>query len=190
MALRAFAILLFVCLTLTSASPVAGQVADVVASAREASTAGRRPEALAALEARLADTPRDVDARLLYGLILSWEGRYDEARHELRAVLVQAPAYTDARVALMNVAWWSGQSSEARDTADTILAQDPGNRQARDVRDRLNAASLPWLAGLSYANDTFSDDRDPWTRSPPRYKIDFPRIGHLPRQRGQALRDR
>jgi YaiO family outer membrane protein len=159
---RRFIVLLFLCLSLTPAAPVAGQVADVVASARESVTAGRRTEALATLESHLADTPRDVDARLLYGLILSWEGRYEDARRELRQVLVQTPAYTDARVALLNVAWWSGQTSEARDAADTILGQDPGNRHARDVRDQLDAASRPWLAGVSYANDSFSDGRDVW----------------------------
>lgn len=140
----------------------AAQVPDVVASARDAATAGRRPEALATLESHLAETPRDVDARLVYGLILSWEGRYEDARRELRRVLAQAPAYTDARVALMNVAWWSGDTSEARDTADTILSQDPGNRLARDVRDRLDAASRPWWAGFSYTNDSFSDNRGSW----------------------------
>lgn len=149
-------------LTLVPGARVGAQVVDVVASAREAATTGRRPEAIAALESHLAQRPRDVDARLLYGVILSWEGRYEEARRELQAVLAQAPAYAEARVALMNTAWWSGQSSEARDAADTILSQDPGNQGARDIRDRLDAASHRWRAGFSYGNDSFSDKRDAW----------------------------
>jgi YaiO family outer membrane protein len=165
MKLRAFPVLLFFYVTLAPAARVAAQTVDVVRSAREAATAGQRPEALAALQSHLAKTPRDVDARLLYGLILSWEGRYDEARRELQAVLAQAPAYADARVALMNVESWSGHSSQARDAADTILSRDPGNRQARDVRDRLDATGRPWWAGFSYANDSFSDNRDPWHES-------------------------
>lgn len=159
---RAFLVLCLLSLILVPATRAAGQAVNVVTSAREAATSGRRPEALATLESRLAETPRDVDARLLYGLILSWEGRYDEARRELRQVLAQAPAYTDARVALMNVEWWSGRPNDARDAADGILSQDPGNREARDVRDRLDAATRPWSAGSSYSHDSFSDDRQGW----------------------------
>jgi YaiO family outer membrane protein len=153
---------------------------DILVSARQAATSGRRPEALNALSAHLVTSPRDVDARLLYGLVLSWEGRYDEARQQLRQVLEQTPAYTDARIALMNVDWWSGRVDAARDAADSILARDPGNTQARFVRERLEAAAHPWWAGASYANDTFSDDRDAWhesafsvTRQTPRGSLIF-----------------
>jgi YaiO family outer membrane protein len=153
--------LLLLCLIL-SPGAAAAQVQDVLGSAREAATSGRRAEALAALEHHLATVPRDVDARLLYGTILSWEGRYEEARGELVKVLAQAPAYADARVALMNVAWWSGDVRAAREAVNTILADDPGNQRAREVRDRLDAASRPWSAGLGYASDSFSDSREAW----------------------------
>jgi thioredoxin-like negative regulator of GroEL len=86
---------------------------DVLAKARQAATSGHRADALRILEDRLAAAPRDVDARLLYGLVLSWEGRYDDARPVLQDVLAQAPRYADARVALMNVEYWSGRSSQA-----------------------------------------------------------------------------
>ena len=138
-------ILLLSALVLIVPAPVAAQD-DVLVKAREAATSGRRADALAMLEAHLERTPRDVDARLLYGLVLSWEGRYDEARPVLQQVLAQAPAYTDARVALMNVEYWSGHSREARELADQILADNPGNVTARAVRDRLAAANRPWLA--------------------------------------------
>jgi len=128
---------------------------DILTSARESAGAGRRPEALAALESHLTAVPRDVDARLLYGLILSWEGRYGEARHELQQVLAQTPGYTDARVALMNVEWWAEDTSAAGVAADAILAQDPGNQSARHVRDQLDAASRPWWVGITYGNDSF-----------------------------------
>ena len=143
-------------------TPSAAQSGDVLASARTAAASGRRPEAIAALTTHLEATPRDVDARLLYGLVLSWQGRYDEARQQLRQVLAQAPGYEDARVALMNVDWWSGRAADARTAADGILARDPGNQQARFVRERLEAASQPWSAGVIYSNDTFGDGRDAW----------------------------
>jgi YaiO family outer membrane protein len=152
---------LLVALLLIVPARAAGQD-DVLVRAREAATSGRRAEALAMLEAHLDRTPRDVDARLLYGLVLSWEGRYDEARPVLQQVLAQAPAYMDARVALMNVEYWSGNSTEAREQADHILADSPGNVTARAVRDRLAAANRPWLATTTYYFDTFDDDRGDW----------------------------
>jgi YaiO family outer membrane protein len=133
---------------------------DVLAKARQAATSGHRADALHILEERLAAAPRDVDARLLYGLVLSWEGRYDDARPVLQQVLAQAPGYSDARVALMNVEYWSGRSSEARELADAILVTDPGNAQARVVRERLTLR--PWEAGASYAVDSFDDGTGSW----------------------------
>ncbi len=141
--------------------PALAQAEDVVAAARTTAET-RRPEALAALEMHLSVHERDVDARLLYGLILSWEARYDESRRELQTVLAQAPDYRDARMALMNVEWWSGHLDEARAAADTILADDPGNQPARDVRAQADAATRPWSAGISYSHDAFSDGRAPW----------------------------
>jgi YaiO family outer membrane protein len=177
---RTVASFVFFCLSLAHAPRAAAQGGDVLASARDEATSGRRPAALARLSLHLESSPRDVDARLLYGAILSWEGRYDEARRELRQVLEQSPSYRDARIALMNVEWWSGNSNEARDAADAILAQDPGNQHAREVRDRLDAASHPWWAGVSYSNDTFNGSREAWheysasiTRLTPRGSVIF-----------------
>ena len=148
-------------LILVMSLPAAAQD-DVLTKAREAATSGRRGDAVNMLEAHLAETPRDVDARLLLGLVLSWDGRYDDARPVLQQVLAQAPAYTDARVALMNVEYWSGHSTEAREQANQILSGDPGNVTARAVRDRLEAAARRWWASTNYSVDSFSDDRDPW----------------------------
>jgi YaiO family outer membrane protein len=150
-----------VAFTVIAPAHVAGQD-DVLVRAREAATSGRRAEALTMLEVRLAQAPRDVDARLLYGLVLSWEGRYDDARPALEQVLEQTPGYTDARVALMNVEYWAGRSETARELADQILSNEPGNAQARAVRERLAAAARPWEADTSYSFDSFSDDRDAW----------------------------
>lgn len=135
---------------------------DILKQARAAATSGRREEALSMLEAHLGDAPRDVDARLLYGLVLSWEGRYDDARPVLQQVLTQAPTYIDARVALMNVEYWSGHSAEALEQADRILTGQPGNVTARAIRDRIEAANRPWWASTTYTLDAFDDGTDPW----------------------------
>jgi YaiO family outer membrane protein len=135
---------------------------DVVARARAANSSGQRPQALQMLQSHLSTTPRDVDARLVYGLMLSWDGRYDEARAEFQQVLLQTPEYKDAKVALMNVAWWSGRTSEAGDLAAQILDRDPGDPQARLVRQRLESRTRPWRMSTAYSVDSFGDDSSPW----------------------------
>lgn len=135
---------------------------DVIARARATDSSGQRPQALALLQGHLSSTPRDVDARLVYGLMLSWDGRYDEARAELQRVLMQTPEYTDAKVALMNVEWWSGRTAQASDLAAQILARDPGDPQARLMRQRLDARTRPWNVSTWYSHDTFTDGGSPW----------------------------
>ena len=101
-----------------AAEVVSAQPADILLSARDAATSGHRDRALTDLETYLRTSPRDVDARLLYGLVLSWEGRYADAKRELLRVLDQTPNYNDARVALANIAWWNGDYTELKRIAD------------------------------------------------------------------------
>ena len=66
-----------------------------------------RPEAIAMLKEHLREHASDVDARVLYGLVLSWEGHYGEAREQLQRVLSTHPDYDDALRALINLELWS-----------------------------------------------------------------------------------
>jgi len=135
---------------------------NVIARARAVDSSGQRPQALTILANHLSSTPRDVDARLVYGLMLSWDKRYDEARAELQQVLTQTPEYKDARVALMNVEWWSGRTPQARDLAAQILTRDPGDPQARLMQQRLDARTRPWSVKTGYSVDAFNDGADSW----------------------------
>jgi YaiO family outer membrane protein len=146
-----------ICLARTAAAQ-----GDVITSARTMYSSGRHPQALATLQGHLSGAPRDVDARLVYGLMLSWEGRYDEARAELQQVLMQTPEYKDARVALMNVEWWSGRTAQAHDLASQILTRDPGDPQARLMQQRLDARTRPWSVKTGYSVDAFNDGADSW----------------------------
>jgi len=134
----------------------------VITTARAMYSSGQHSQALATLQGHLSGTPRDVDARLVYGLMLSWDGRYDEARTELQQVLMQTPEYKDARVALMNVEWWSGRTAQARDLAAQILTRDPGDPYARLMQQRLDARTRPWSVKTGYSLDSFNDGADPW----------------------------
>ena len=138
---------------------------DVIGRARAAAADGRRADGIALLESHLQSAPRDADARLVYGLILSWDGQYDRARAALRDVLAQAPDYLDARVALMNVEFWSGRTSEAREQVKAVLSKDAGNAQARLVQQRLDARTRPWTAGVSMTTDSFDDAMESWVET-------------------------
>jgi YaiO family outer membrane protein len=106
---------------------MAQQQDDVVVRARYLATHQKRGEALELLSSQLRGHPSDVDARLLYGLILSWEGRYDEARAALHAVLESHPDYTDAIVAAINVEMWDGHPERAAELALDGHRRQPTN---------------------------------------------------------------
>lgn len=107
------------------ATASAGAQGDIRAEARTIAIAGHRAQAVEMLERHLTDSPRDADARLLLGVVLSWDGKYEDADRELRRVLEQSPTYNDARVALANVAWWTGRYDVLRELAATGRLQRP-----------------------------------------------------------------
>ncbi len=100
---------------------------DIVAHARDLATSGHRAEALGLLKDRLAQSPDDTDARVLYGVVLSWEGRYDESRQQLQQVLGKRPGHGDALPALINVELWSDHPDRAAQLADDALKQHPND---------------------------------------------------------------
>jgi YaiO family outer membrane protein len=95
---------------------------------------------MAMLTRRLEERPSDSDARVLLGVVLSWEGRYDEARKHLKQVVAERPGHGDAVPALINVELWSGRADEAERLAAEALRPDPLNSglllaRARALRD-------------------------------------------------------
>ncbi len=105
--------------------PTKPEPEDVVPTARKLATTGHRPEALQMLDQRLAENRNDSDARVLRGVILSWEGRYDEARRDLEMVLAQHRDHGDALPALMNVEMWSDHPDHAEELARDALRRHP-----------------------------------------------------------------
>lgn len=118
------------------------------------------------LEARLAAEPSDDDARLLHGLVLSWDGRYDEARQDLAAVVARHPDYRDAVSALIRVEARSGHTAQAE-----ALVRESARRNPRDAaiyREQLqrdSEAPSSWIAALDQTVEWFSDGRTPWSES-------------------------
>ena len=100
---------------------------DVVVQARELAYSGKQhhDQALALLKQHLDQEPDDSEARVLYGIVLSWQGRYDESRTQLNQVLAANPTHGDALPALINVEFWSGHPESAETLARTGLARQP-----------------------------------------------------------------
>jgi YaiO family outer membrane protein len=113
---------------------------DLLTHARTLATSHYREEALDLLAARLGEHPTDVDARLLYGLILSWEGRWDDAREALKQAVAQTPGYADAVMALANVEIWSGHPDAADGVTSKYLEEKPGDIGVLLVRARARRA--------------------------------------------------
>jgi hypothetical protein len=150
-------------LTLFCGSALLAPVDDVLALARQLASGNRRSESLALLEKRLEQTPGDVDARLLYGLVLSWERRFDDARRQLTAVLAAAPGYADARYALGNVELWSGHPDRAESLAREGPGRDPNDNRllllrARALRDQRRDAEAVAEARQVLAREPANQD--------------------------------
>jgi YaiO family outer membrane protein len=100
---------------------------DPLARARELAASGDRTAALQLLEQRLVVAPDDVDARVLYGTILSWQGDDDGARRALQAALQSRPSMPDAVVALARVELLSGHPSRSERLSGEALQTAPDN---------------------------------------------------------------
>ncbi len=106
------------------------------------------------LRKHLEEHPRDIDARLLLGAILSWEGAYEEARVELTGVLESSPDYSDAIRALINVEFWDDHPERAEALAREAYLRHPDNvdyplAEAKALRKlNRNADATTLLEGL------------------------------------------
>ena len=102
---------------------------NVLGRARALATNHMRPEAIAMLKEHLREHATDVDARVLYGLVLSWEGHYDEAREQLKRVLATHPDYDDALRALINLELWSEHPERVEKLTAIALRSRPDDPQ-------------------------------------------------------------
>jgi len=108
--------------------PAQGEAAatgDVVSRARAMALGGQRDAAIALLRAHLVEDPDDSDARVLLGIVLSWQGDYPAARHELEQVLAKRSDHGDALPALIRVELWSNEALRAEELARNALLRHP-----------------------------------------------------------------
>jgi YaiO family outer membrane protein len=95
----------------------------VIDRAIELEKTGNGAAALALLENHLAQAPTDNEARIRYGIILSWEKRRDDARKQLELVLATSPDNYDALTALINVELWTDHPIRAEELAKRALVK-------------------------------------------------------------------
>jgi YaiO family outer membrane protein len=110
---------------------------DLYARAVKERLAGDNSNALADLEALLANQPDDVDARLQLGFALRAAGRTADAEAAFREVLRRAPDYKDARVALAGILWARGDVAGARATLGADIIATPGDPETRALVAKL-----------------------------------------------------
>lgn len=150
---------------------------EAVQQARTLAFSGKqnRPQALALLKDHLAVKPDDVDARVFYGIVLSWDGQYDLSRAQLSEVLAGHPTYGDAISALINVELWSDRPEHAVQLARDAAAQDPKNaalliQEARGLRDmnrgKQSIAVLDQVLTLEPNNQEAKNLRRRWSDTP------------------------
>ena len=113
---------IYLCLLLSS-----GNAEPVFKRARDLAISGKRNEALQLLKTHLQEYPDDGDARVIYGIVLSWEGKYDESRKQLNQLLSKNPTNGDALPALINVELWSDHPDRAAALAAQGLQDNPNN---------------------------------------------------------------
>ena len=99
-------VFVFILLLTTAGS---AQVENILARGRALFGQDQPQKAVSLLNDYLRDNPGDSDARVLMGLICSWDKRFEEGRRAFRLVLESDPDYKDAVLGLVNLELWSGQ---------------------------------------------------------------------------------
>ncbi len=163
---------------------------NILSQARALTKNKQSDRALALLDAHLKTNPDDLDARVLLGLILSWESHYDEGRKALESVLAADNDYKDARMALINLERWADQPDRAAALALEGLRMRPKDpefeeqlkkalQQSEAEKKKKKAGSQPskpsaaaealehpqasWEFGADRNQIWFSDKRSTWT---------------------------
>jgi YaiO family outer membrane protein len=167
--------MLLLSLILLSGRTVLG--ADALADARELVNQGRTKDAIAYLTQHVSEAPDDLDARVLLGLICSWDGRWEDGRRAFTAALASDPDYKDAVLGLINLELWSGHPALAKELAVKAIAARPQDLEYKAALAKVDAALAParaeaaspstgdepnWETGVAESTIFYSDKRSSW----------------------------
>lgn len=169
-------------LSLMLLTAVAAQADNPLTHARSLVSQGRTQDAISYLNQHLSDVPGDQDARVLLGLICSWEKRWDDGRKAFEEVLAADPDYKDAVLGLINLELWSGHAPRAKQLADRAVAARPQDSDYKLALAKVDAALSParvasvsgkheaaasgdeptWETGVAESTIFYSDKRSSW----------------------------
>src|SRR3984957_6359424 len=170
-------------LSLVLLLPSYAQTGDILAQARELSSNDHPQQAIDLLNEHLKEVPDDSDARVLLGLICSWNKHYDEGRRAFTLVLKSDPDYKDAVLGLIHLELWSGNPRRALELAQNALKLRPLDPDYKAELEKAQAdlaesrVTLPsshgnaaapasegpkWEAGIAESNIFYSDKRSSW----------------------------
>jgi YaiO family outer membrane protein len=172
--------MLILCLALLS--PGYAQTDNILAQARELSGNDHPQQAIAILNEHLKEAPDDSDARVLLGLVCSWNKHWDEGRRAFALVLKSDPDYKDAVLGLIHLERWSGNTRRAVELSQNALASRPQDADYKEEFDKAQAdlaatrVILPssqgnsaqgsdgpnWEAGIAESNIFYGDKRSSW----------------------------
>ena len=119
------------------------------AEARNLMNQGRLDEARAIIEARLAQVPRDVQARFLGGLIALARSNHQQAIREFRAILIDEPGAARVRLELARAFFLAKDYGNALRHFQFALAGDPPAGVKANIRQYM--ATIRQAKSLSYS---------------------------------------
>ena len=159
---------------------------NILVKARTLFHQDQTQKAVDSLNEYLRAHPGDSDARVLLGLICSWDKRYDEGRKAFTTVLDADPDYKDAALGLINLELWSGHPARSEEVVRLGLSYRPDDPDYKTalVRVKIELAPTPaaiaaaqppnapnpadehnWEVGLNHSNIWFSDHRSTWSET-------------------------
>ncbi len=116
------------------------QNASWTESVRNYIAAQQLDAALGEVEARLRESPQDLEARGWRGRLLAWKGRWAEAEQDYRAVLQAAPNDIEIISGLADVLLWQGNAKQALPLLNRARSLAPADGEVLLHRSRVSRA--------------------------------------------------
>ncbi len=169
-------------LSLVLLTPGYAQVDDPLAQARALFSKNQPQQAINLLNDHLKADPQEQDARVLLGLICSWDKRWDDGRRAFSAVLAANQDYKDAVLGLIDLELWSGHITRAEELARRAVTARPTDSDYKAALakvvasvtseqvvssgppgSRASSSDDPsWEVGVAESTIFYSDKRSSW----------------------------
>jgi YaiO family outer membrane protein len=169
-------------LSLLALTPAYAQVENALTQARDLVKNDHPDQAISLLNEYLVTEPEDLDARVLLGLIYSWNQRWADGRRAFSVVLRNDQDYKDAVLGLINLEIWSGHPTRAQELVQHALAARPDDSDLKLAQSKIEVVLTPaqtvspdgrkdsapapdepsWETGVAASTIFFSDKRSTW----------------------------